>query len=86
MGFARLGGPIPRSPLCWSRRRDSDQHGQGSGVVDQVVRQLADPRPKDSSVTRQLGEYRNLASRWTDWKQVVGVCRDVAEGMLGIEG
>jgi hypothetical protein len=64
----------------------SDQHGQGSGVADQVVRQLADPRPKDSSVTRQLGEYRNLASRWTDWKQVVGVCRDVAEGMLGIEG
>jgi Nucleotidyl transferase AbiEii toxin, Type IV TA system len=64
----------------------SDQHGQGSGVADQVVRQLADPRPKDSSVTRQLGEYRNLASRWTDWKQVVGVCRDVAEGMLDIEG
>jgi predicted nucleotidyltransferase component of viral defense system len=60
----------------------SDQHGQGVGVATQLARQLAAPKPKDSSITRQLAEYRNLAARWTDWQEVVEVCQQVAEGML----
>lgn len=60
----------------------ADQHGEGSGVAAQLARQLADPRPADSSVTRQLGEYRNLARRWTDWDEVRSVCRQLAAQMI----
>jgi hypothetical protein len=63
----------------------ADQHGGGRGVAAQLVRQLADPRPKDSSVTRQLSAYRNLASRWTDWGEVRSVCGQLAADMLEIE-
>jgi hypothetical protein len=62
----------------------ADQHGEGSGVAAQLARQLADPRPKDSSVTRQLGTYRNLARRWTDWEQVRSVCRQLAAEMIEV--
>ncbi len=60
----------------------SDQHRGGHGVASQVARQLADPRPADSSVTTQLDAYRNLRSRWTDWREVRSVCRDVAARMV----
>lgn len=63
----------------------ADQHAGGRGVAAQVARQLADPRPKDVSVTRQLGEYRNLAARWTDWYEVRATCMDVAASMLNQE-
>ncbi len=60
----------------------ADQHSGGRGIAAQVARQLADPRPADASVTRQLGAYRNLKPRWTDWKQVRSVCRELAAAML----
>jgi hypothetical protein len=60
----------------------ADQHGSGRGVAAQLVRQLADPRPKDSSVTRQLDAYRNLAPRWADWDGVRSVCRQLAAEMI----
>ena len=63
----------------------ADQHGGGRGVAAQLIRQLADPRPKDSSVTGQLGAYRNLAPRWTDWDEVRSVCRQLAAEMLEAE-
>jgi hypothetical protein len=63
----------------------ADQHGEGRGVAAQVARQLADPRPADVSVTRQLDSYRNLAPRWRDWQQVRAVCRELAGVMLEIE-
>lgn len=63
----------------------ADQHGEGRGIAAQLVRQLADPRPKDSSVTRQLGAYRNLAARWTDWGEVRSVCGQLAAEMLEAE-
>jgi hypothetical protein len=63
----------------------ADQHGAGSGVASQLARQLADPRPKDASVTRQLAAYRNLAPRWTDWDQVRSVCRQLAAAMIEAE-
>jgi hypothetical protein len=34
------------------------------------------------SVTGELGEYRNLASRWTDWREVRVECRAIAAAML----
>ena len=60
----------------------ADQHGSGRGVAAQLARQLADPRPADASVTRQLRAYRNLTPRWTDWKQVRTACRELATAML----
>lgn len=60
----------------------ADQHGEGRGVAAQVVRQLADPRPADASVTRELGVYRNLDPKWAQWSEVGDVCRDVAATML----
>jgi hypothetical protein len=63
----------------------ADQHGGGRGIAAQLVRQLADPRPKDSSVTRQLDAYRNLAARWANWAEVRSVCGRLAAGMLEAE-
>lgn len=63
----------------------TDQRGEGRGVAAQLARQLGDPRPADSSVTRQLGEYRNLACRWTDWREVRSACREIAIAMLDCE-
>lgn len=63
----------------------ADQHGGGRGVAAQLVRQLADPRPKDASVTRELHAYRHLASRWTDWGEVRSVCGQLAGEMLEAE-
>jgi hypothetical protein len=63
----------------------ADQHGEGRGVAAQLIRQLADPRPKDVSVTRELDAYRNLAVRWTNWGEVRSVCRQLAAEMLEAE-
>jgi hypothetical protein len=60
----------------------ADQRGDSDGVASQVARQLADPQPADSSVTSQLGAYRNLATRWADWGEVRRVCRTVAAAMI----
>ena len=64
----------------------ADQHGSGRGVAAQLARQLADPRPADASVTRQLRAYRNLTPRWADWKQVRAACRELATAMLERQG
>lgn len=53
-------------------------------VATQVARQLADPRPRDETVTRQLDRYRQLDARWHDWNVVVAVCRGVAARMLEV--
>lgn len=63
----------------------ADQHREGRGVAAQLGRQLADPRPKDPSVTRQLDAYRNLAARWTEWGEVCSVCMQLAVEMLEAE-
>lgn len=55
-------------------------------MAAQVTRQLADPRPADASVTRQLGAYRNLDPKWSQWSEVRRVCRDVAATMIEQEG
>ncbi len=60
----------------------ADQHVSGDGVASQLQIQLADPQPKDTSTTRQLARYKNLAPRWHDWGTVTAVCHQVAEFML----
>jgi len=61
----------------------SDQRGaESAGVATQLARQLADPRPADARTIRQLGQYKGLDLRWTDWKSVTDVCRSVAVEMV----
>lgn len=57
----------------------------GLGVASQLARQLADPRPADPSVTRELDSYRNLSGRWTDWSHVRSACAELAGAILAAE-
>ncbi len=50
-------------------------------VASQVLRQLSEPRPKDSRVTMQLPGYKGLRAPWTDWDRVVQQCRAIADAM-----
>lgn len=61
----------------------ADQRGTGDGVASQLVRQLAEPAPKDRRTTRNLRQYKNLAARWQEWDEVVVVCRGLATTMVG---
>jgi hypothetical protein len=61
----------------------SDQRGaQAEGVATQLARQLAAPKPADARTITQLGRYKGLDARWTDWKNVTDVCRSVAVEMV----
>lgn len=60
----------------------ADQAESDDGIASQLARQLADPRPADSSVTKQLASYRRLRKRWTDWSAVTEVLGDVAAAMV----
>lgn len=57
----------------------ADVNQQPEAVVTQLVRQLADPRPRDAEVTAQLATYRALDRRWQDWRAVRAVLADLAE-------
>ena len=59
-----------------------DQRGGGDGVATQVVRQLAEPRPRDARTTRERHRYKRLDARWHDWEAVVTTCGAVADRML----
>jgi len=56
--------------------------GDQTAVASQLLRQLGDPRPKDSQTTRQLGSYKNLAPRWASWEAVAQQCMAIADAML----
>lgn len=61
----------------------SDQRDPvAEGVATQLARQLADPRPRDHRTIDQLDPYKGLESRWTDWKNVTGVCRSLSVEMV----
>ncbi len=56
--------------------------GSRGGVVDQLVRQLSDPRPADTTVIPELPRYKGLASRWHRWDDVRALCAALATAML----
>lgn len=56
--------------------------GGRGGVGDQVVRQLSDPRPADTTVIAELSRYKGLAARWHDWDDVRARCAALAAAML----
>ncbi|WP_430647413.1 hypothetical protein [Agromyces sp. GXS1127] len=47
-------------------------------VRDQLVRQLAEPAPRDASTTRRLAGYKALNPRWHDWNDVTAACQALA--------
>jgi hypothetical protein len=61
----------------------ADQNKSGDGVASQLIRQLSDPRPADSSVIDDLSSYRRLRRRWSDWSAVTAVLGEVAARMVG---
>ncbi len=52
-------------------------------VATQLVRQLADPRPRDGATTERLVEYKALDPRWHDWAKVKATLADLARAMVG---
>ena len=62
----------------YSDQRDAETEG----VATQLARQLAAPKPADARTITQLGQYKGLDARWTDWKNVTDLCRSVAVEMV----
>ena len=60
----------------------SDINRRPEPVATQLVRQLADPRPRDVEVTTQLASYKALDERWHEWSTVKAVLADLAERMV----
>ena len=60
----------------------ADQNESGDGVASQLIRQLSDPRPADSSVIDDLSSYRRLHRRWSDWSAVTAVLGEIAAEMV----
>jgi hypothetical protein len=60
----------------------ADINSRPEAVATQLVRQLADPRPRDAEVTSQLVSYKALDSRWHDWSTVKAVLSDLAARMV----
>lgn len=59
----------------------SDINRRPEAVATQLIRQLADPRPRDAEVTTQLASYKALEPRWHEWSTVTAVLADLAERM-----
>lgn len=62
----------------------ADQHQGGDGVATQCIRQLSNPKPADSRVTRELSHYKGLSERWHEWKETVAICKEIADRMMEI--
>jgi hypothetical protein len=57
----------------------ADVNRRPEAVATQLVRQLADPRPRDVEVTKQLSSYKALDERWHQWPAVTAVLGQLAE-------
>ncbi len=79
----RLGADRAAEILAQIDDYYADQNESGDGVASQLIRQLSDPRPADSSVINDLSSYRRLRRRWSDWSVVTAVLGEVAARMVG---
>lgn len=55
-------------------------------VRDQLVRQLAEPEPRDTRTTRQLAGYKGLKPRWHAWNDVIAACQALAAAITARAG
>ncbi len=60
----------------------ADLNCRPEAVSTQLVRQLADPRPRDAEVTTQLAGYKALEERWHEWSTVKAVLSELAVAMV----
>lgn len=56
----------------------ADRSGERGSVLTSLVLRLADPSPRDDEVIAELPRYKGLASRWHEWREVVGLCQELA--------
>jgi len=61
----------------------ADRERGEDAVSSQVARQLAAPRPRDASVTRQLRTYKGIQPPWNDWATIRAALADLAAAMVG---
>jgi hypothetical protein len=61
----------------------ADVNSRPETVATQLLRQLADPQPRDAEVTRQLASYKALDARWHEWSTVEAALADLAARMVG---
>jgi hypothetical protein len=76
-GLGYSGQVLARIDLYYTDQRGPD----AEGVATQLARQLAAPRPADRRTIGQLGSYKGLSARWTDWENVTSVCGALATEM-----
>lgn len=60
----------------------ADINTRPEAVSTQLLKQLADPRPRDAEVTRQLASYKALDPRWHDWSTVKAVLEDLVHRIV----
>lgn len=67
----------------WGTISSSDATGS---VLTSLVLALADPQPRDSTVTSELPRYKELDPRWHNWSAVREACADLALRLSGAIG
>ncbi|MFD4422413.1 hypothetical protein ACFWN7_13055 [Agromyces sp. NPDC058484] len=65
---------------------DDSKPADERSVRDQLIRQLAEPLPKDRRTTARLAQYKGLVARWQDWNDVTEACRELARAILDVVG
>jgi hypothetical protein len=63
-----------------------DRSGEAGSVLTSLVAALADPKPRETDVTRELPRYKGLEARWHAWEDVVAACRGLALRLAGATG
>lgn len=63
-----------------------DRSGVAGSVLTALVLALAEPRPRDPDVTRELHRYKGLDPRWHRWEDVVGVLQELSLRLSGAVG
>ena len=73
--FAAVADRIGRAATAEAFARFDTLYPQDSGesALQQMIAQLANPKPYDLDGTT-LSEYRNLEARWHDWEAIRAVC------------
>lgn len=59
----------------------TDPAKDGTPVADQIARQMADTRPKDSTTIAQLNRYKGIQAPWNSWENVKNALLDLASRM-----
>lgn len=61
----------------------ADRSGDHGSVLTSLVAALADARPRDTDVIKELPRYKGLDPRWHEWTAVQGQCAELALGLAG---